>query len=245
VGRDVAAPFQERAGARRLGEHDRAAGRDAVHDEGLEIGQARLLGPAGGEGEVHQVAQHLLVDVDLVEELARLKDPRRFHHLPHRQLVSGPGHALDDATLLLLAGVIHHQLEHEAVHLRLRQRIGAFLFDRVLRRQHQEGLRQRARFAGQRHLSLLHRLQQRGLHLGRGAVDLVRQHEVAEDRSEVDRPLAGLGVIDLRAGQVGRQQVGSELDAPEGAADGAGQRLHGHRLGEAGHALDQHVAVGQ
>ena len=38
-------------------------------------------------------------------------------------------------------------------------------------------------------------------------------------------------------------EVGRELDPLERAADRARQRLHGERLGEAGHAFDQQVAL--
>ena len=71
------------------------------------------------------------------------------------------------------------QLQQEAVDLRLGQRVGALLLDRVLRGQHQERVRQRERLAADGHLALLHRLEQRALHLGRRAVDLVGQDDVA------------------------------------------------------------------
>ena len=47
------------------------------------------------------------------------------------------------------------------------------------------------------------------------------------------------------AGHVARQQVGGELDAVERAVDGAGERLREHRLADAGHVLDEQVALGQ
>jgi hypothetical protein len=155
------------------------------------------------------------------------------------------GHAVDDAQFLLLARVADHELHHEAVDLRLGQRVGALLLDRVLRRQHQERVRQPPRVAGQRHLPFLHRLEQRRLHLRRRAVDLVGEHEVGEHRAFLDLPLARLRVVDVRADEVGRQQVGRELDAPELPADRTRQRGHGERLGEARQALEQHVAVGE
>ena len=73
-------------------------------------------------------------------------------------------------------------VEHEAVELRFRQRIGALLLDRVLRGQHEERLGQRMPRAADGHLLLLHRLEQRGLRLRRRAVDLVGQDHVGEDR---------------------------------------------------------------
>ena len=59
-----------------------------------------------------------------------------------------------------------------------------------------------------------------------------------------DRPeFAGLLVVDARADQVGRDEVGRELDALELAADRLGQGLDRHGLGQAGHALDEDVAA--
>ncbi len=95
------------------------------------------------------------------------------------------------------------------------------------------------------HLALLHRLEEGGLHLGGGAVDLVGEDDVGEDRALAGVELAVLGVVDLRAGDVGGQEVGRELDAHEAGADAVGQGVHGERLGQAGDALDEDVAVAE
>ena len=71
------------------------------------------------------------------------------------------------------------QLEEEAVELRLGQRVGALHLDRVLRGEHEERLGERVLLLGDGDAVLLHRLEQRALRLGRGAVDLVGQHQVA------------------------------------------------------------------
>jgi len=96
-----------------------------------------------------------------------------------------------------------------------------------------------------RDLALLHRLEQRRLDLGRSAVDLVRQHQVGEDRAAVRDEGRSLRVEDLGAGDVRREHVGRELEALEGAADDAGKRPHGQRLGKARNALQQDVAAAQ
>src|SRR5205085_2783984 len=57
-----------------------------------------------------------------------------------------------------------------------------------------------------------------------------------------DLELAHLLVVDASADDVGGHQVGRELHALELAAGGARQRLHGERLGQAGHAFDEDVA---
>ena len=43
-----------------------------------------------------------------------------------------------DPDFVLGIEVGHHDVEHEAIELRLRQRIGAFELDRILRGQHEE-----------------------------------------------------------------------------------------------------------
>ena len=94
-----------------------------------------------------------------------------------------------------------------------------------------------------RHLALLHHLEQRGLHLRRRAVDLVREQEVAEDGAELGVEAALARAVDARADEVRRHEVGRELHARERAAEHAGGRLDRQRLREAGNALDQEVAL--
>ena len=50
--------------------------------------------------------------------------------------------AAGDLELFVEVRILHEDLEHEAVLLRFGQRIGAFLLDRVLRRQHEERIGQ-------------------------------------------------------------------------------------------------------
>ena len=85
----------------------------------------------------------------------------------------------------------------------------------------------------------------RALDLGRGAVDLVGQQDAGDDRAGPGVEGAGRRAVDLRAGQVGREQVGGELDRGGRAGRGPGQGAHGPGLGQAGDALDQDVAAGQ
>ncbi len=92
------------------------------------------------------------------------------------------GH-LDDAELLLFLGIVHEDVEHEAVLLRFGQRIGAFLLDGVLRGQHEERVGQLVPGAADGDLAFLHGFEQGGLRLGRRAVDLVGQDDVGEQRA--------------------------------------------------------------
>ena len=100
-----------------------------------------------------------------------------------------------------------------------------------------------------RHVVLLHRLEQRGLGLGRRAVDLVGQHDVGEDRPrhEPEGALAGGQVLldDLGAGDVPGHEVGRELHPVEAQLQRLGHGLDHQRLGEARHADEQGVAAGE
>ena len=96
-----------------------------------------------------------------------------------------------------------------------------------------------------RHLPLLHHLEQRRLHLRRRAVDLVGEQEVAEDRAELGLELRAVGPVDARADEVGRNEVGRELHALERAAEHRGRGLDRQGLRQSGNALDQDVPAGE
>ena len=97
--------------------------------------------------------------------------------------------------------------------------------------------------AADRHLPLLHRFEQGGLRLGRRAVDFVGQDHVRKDRprQEPHLALAGRAVFfdDVGARDVGRHQVGRELNAAERQIQRPGQRADQQRLGQARHAFQQ------
>ncbi len=96
-----------------------------------------------------------------------------------------------------------------------------------------------------RRLALLHALEQGGLRLGRGPVDLVGEHDLGHDRARPELELLRLLVVDRQPGHVRGQQVRRELDAPEGAAQAARDGLGEHGLAGAGHVLDQQVALAE
>src|SRR6185437_2110012 len=89
-------------------------------------------------------------------------------------------------------GIAHVDLKKEAVELRLGEGISAFLLKRVLRREHMEGTGHVMADAGHRDVVLLHRLEQSGLGLRAGAVDLVGHEELSEDGAldEAEAPAA-------------------------------------------------------
>jgi len=65
------------------------------------------------------------------------------------------------------------------------------------------------------HLKLLHGFQQRRLRARRGAVDFVGQNNLGENRAGPEFEFRTLLIKDQRAGDIGRQQVGSKLNTAE------------------------------
>ena len=144
--------------------------------------------------------------------------------------------------LLRVARVAERDAREEAVQLRGRQPVGAVVADaRVLRRDHHERRLERVRAAVDGDLQLLHRLQQAGLGLRRGAVELVDEHDVGEHRAGVELELLRPGVPDRRAEDVRRQQVDGRLHAREATLDGSGERARQLGLADARLVLEQQV----
>ena len=225
--------FEHRVGLRRAHQRQRSARRGAQVDA--------LVLPRRIHHR-HDVLLDQWVDVDLAYGLLQLD-----HFLGVRDLLK----RLD--RVLLLLGVHHQHLvggvriaephaHQEAVELRLGQRERALVLDRVLRGEDHERRGHLARHAVDGDLSLLHRLQQRGLRLGGGAVDLVGEHDLRHHRAGPELELARRLVEDGDARDIRRQQVRRELDALEAAPGGAGERPRQHRLAYAGHVLQQQVA---
>ena len=97
------------------------------------------------------------------------------------------------------------------------------MFQRVLRCENEKRIGEWVGLISNRHLLLLHGLEQSALDLGRRSVDLVRQYKVAENRPMLRAELAILRVEDHCADDVGRQHVWGELQALKVKSDGTGQ----------------------
>ena len=234
-------------GARARHQHQRLAGARA-RSPGDQL--ADLAGLGAGTGRAHQREDRLH---------HRFADRQPAHQaLRRQQLIGGhgqfrlvlfrAGRVEHDFALGVVVGIVDVDLHQEAVELRFGQRIGALLLDRVLGREHVERARNVVAIAGDRHVVLLHGLQQRRLGARAGAVDLVRHQELTEDRTgdEAEAALAAGAFLEhLAAQDVGRHQVGRELDAarvePEHDAHGLDQL----GLGEAGQADQQRVSAAE
>ena len=139
-----------------------------------------------------------------------------------------------------------HDVEHETVELRFRQRIRAFELDRVLSREDKEGLIEGIGATLDRDLVLLHRFEKGRLRLGRCAVDLVGKQDIGEDRprreDHMPPPRFRIVLDDIGAGDVRRHQVGCELDSGELEIQDVGHGLNNQRLGQPRHANDQAIS---
>ena len=133
--------------------------------------------------------------------------------------------------------------------LRFGQGVRAFLFDRVLCGEDEERLGQRVPLAADRHLTLLHRLQERRLRLWGRAIDLVREKDVGEHRtlqeSEFALTCRAILMDDFGTGDVRRHEIRRELNAVEVESQASSQRVDQQRLGETRHAFENAVAASE
>jgi hypothetical protein len=130
---------------------------------------------------------------------------------------------------------------HEAIELRLRQRECAHLLGRILRRDDEEGRRQLSRLALGRDLVLFHRFEQRRLRLWRGAVHLIGEDDLREDRPGVELEAARVPLVDRDADDVGRQHVARELNSLEVKPERLCEHVRKRRLADAGQVFDQQM----
>ena len=81
--------------------------------------------------------------------------------------------------------------------------------------------------------------------LGRGAVDFVGQQEVGEDRAFLGGEFLGAGVVNVSADDVGREEVGSELDPSKLRRHGLGQGVDRESFGQTGKPFHEKVVSGE
>ena len=189
VGRHEVRPRRKAWARDGLRQRDGGARRGAELDERREIGQPRRRGRAWR-------ARGRRCSRSIARRVAARRSRRARRGSPRAWPRHRPGWPSPAAMRRMISfsssrdGYAHVQLEHEAVDLRLGQRIRPFLLDGVLRGEHEERLGQLERLPADGDLLLLHRLEQRRLHLGRRAVDLVGEHDVGEDRAAASPRIA-------------------------------------------------------
>ena len=93
----------------------------------------------------------------LLERALHLEERLAIDHRVQLDVVGAPlDAATEDVDLVVPPGIPEGSAEEEAVELRLRQRVGALVLDRVLGRDHEERRAEAVRRTFDRHLSLLH-----------------------------------------------------------------------------------------
>ena len=145
----------------------------------------------------------------------------------------------------LVVGVAHADADEEAVKLGIGEHRRTGRTHRVLRGEDDKRVRQSIRLAVHRDLVLLHGLQQRGLCLAGGTVDLICQQQIRHDRAGLIDKLVCLFVIDREADDVRRHGVRRKLHT---ACLQAKDLCKGHGccgLADAGHVLHENVALRQ
>ena len=205
----------------------------------------RLVGP-GGANQIENEFGDVIRDGDFTGKrlggLQLLSSDDGLNFLLHTT-----GGAGDDFALFIAVRVINFDEEKEAVFLRFRQRIGAFLFDGILSGENKKGLWQLIGCLADGHAFFLHGFEQGGLSLWRCAVDFVSQDDLGENGTllEDQFPTSCLGILlnDLRASDVRRHQIRRELNAAEAEVHGISQRFDEQCLGQSGNSLQQAVAT--
>ena len=187
---------------------------------------------------------NLLVEINLTHNLSCFHNLLCREDCTHSRTLASDI-LTNDALLLFEFWVADDHLQHEAVYLCLGQWVCTFLFDRVLRSQHEEWRGQAEGLLSDGDLTLLHGFEQSTLHLGGSTVYFVGEDKVSEDRPLFDHELLVLLRIDHSSGDICRKQVWGELNAAELSVDKLRQSLDGEGLCETRDAFEEDVAVGE
>lgn len=244
LGCDVGAALQKRPSLGGEGERNGGARGGSKLDVAFEVEMVLLWGTCGKD-DTDDVIADFVIDVYGVHEFAGLMNLLQFDDRFDRGIGSSKSHGIENLALLFESGIADNDLEHEAVDLSFGQWISAFLVDGVFSCQNEKRGGQGHCFATEGYLTLLHGLEQGGLDFGRGAIDFIGEDKVGEDGAFGGSVGTVLWIIDERAHNVCRQQVGGELDSVKLCVDGGGKGAHAHGLGEAGHAFEQYMPVGK
>ena len=181
------------------------------------------------------------MDENLGRHVLQVAHQTRVQHL--LRLRGFDAHSPEDLELLVALRVGHVHLHEETVPLRLGKRVDALGLDGVLGRDHDERFGRGVGPAADGNLFLGHQLEHRGLHLRGRPVDLVGQHEVHENRSELDLEGFGAGGVDAGSDDVGGNQVRGELHSSEIPSDDCREGTHRQGFRHARYAFEKAVAL--
>ncbi len=227
------------------GEANGRTRRSAESNERLQVTEALVFRPTRGVDQLDDVAFYFFVHVDFANEFPRLQQLLGVDHGLNAGQGAGGHLCPQDLLLFLRSGVVEDDLEQEAVHLRFREGVGAFLFHRVLGGEHQKRLGEWEGFRTNGHLSLLHRFEQRALDFGRCPVDFIGQDKVGENGAFAHGEGLFFLIVDHGAYHIRRQEVRGELNAAEIHIHRLAEGLDGQRLGQSRHAFEEDMSIGK
>ena len=193
----------------------------------------------------HRICQHAVRHRNL---LGYCPHPQHFFRRNDRlrHLVIAVLCKQNDGLQLFNRRIPQHQFKHKAIRLRFRQFICAFLFNRILGCQHKERLFQSIVLARNADHVFLHCLQKCALRLRRGSVNLVRQDDIAENRSRMKakhRISVGILLDDVRTCHIRRHQIRCKLDARKRQPEYAPHRANQARFARSRNTLQQHISA--
>jgi hypothetical protein len=135
--------------------------------------------------------------------------------------------------------------QQEAIELRLRKGKRPCEILWVLRCNDEKRLGQGESLPVERHLPLVHCLEQCRLRARAGPVDFVGKQNVREYRTVTKNELSAALVVDADPEDIARKEVACELHATKLAADCLGERPSEGGLADAGNVLDEQVPARQ
>ena len=242
LGHHIAAALDESVGFCGLRQADTCTRRTTKANHLLKVVESVLFGVTGSKHNINNITLNLLVHIDVFHNLASLDNL-----VGRENLVGFRECALNILThnelLFVFLRVADNHLEHKTVHLRLGQRIGSLLLNRVLSGHNQERLFELEGGVANGDLLLLHRLEQRTLNLCRGTVNLIGQNKVCENRAFLYAELLGFGAVNHCTDDIGRQQIGGELNSAEPCVDGLRQCVNCQCFGQSRKTFEKNVSV--
>ena len=95
------------------------------------------------------------------------------------------------------------------------------------------------------HLTFLHAFEQAGLGAGYRAINFICKQHIRNDGARMEFKTTRLLIINIKAGDVGRQEIRCELNPIKGTPDAFCQGFCKQRFGDPRDILQQHMALGQ
>jgi len=203
VGHEEVAPVRQRLGAGRAQKSEGAPGTHA------ERQQRR---GAGGRDQGHDVVEHRLVRPHRLGFFLEGHHVFRLQH-GHEHIEGGLTRSPQHRLLVQSGGIADADAEEKAIELGLGQRKRADVLDRILCGDDQERLRKREPSLLDADHSLAHGLEQSRLGLRSGAVDLIREQNVGEDRTGDEFEFLLVLVVDRHADDIRGQKIARKLNA--------------------------------